>query len=343
MKQILLFATAMMAFAITNNATVWRVNNLPGTDAHFTTLQAAHDAAYVLPGDTLYLEASAGTYGNLTATKRLVIIGAGYFNAENPETQANVAGSVTGIITFNAGSGGSVISGCTISRVVVNASNLVIERNSIYPSLGSAVSGILMSGNTANTILRQNFIIATSVVNVYNSCYIIRCIGTANNVLISNNYIWMTSTATNHKNLQLDSGFSGEISNNVFDGGDVTVGNAVFKNNIMTKATFTAANTLIINNLGNSNQFGTENGNQSNVNMGDVFVGAGSSDGKWQLKEGSPAIGAGVNGVDCGMFGGDFPYILSGVPAIPTIYFLQMGVDNVNQQIEVEMNVKSRN
>ncbi len=45
-----------------------------------------------------------------------------------------------------------------------------------------------------------------------------------------------------------------------------------------------------------------------------------STDGKWQLKTGSPAIGAGVSGVNCGVFGGVTPYVLSGVPNLPHIY-----------------------
>jgi hypothetical protein len=336
MKQILLFATAMMAFAITAHATVWRVNNLPGTDAHFTTLQAAHDAAYVLPGDTLYLEASSGTYGNLTATKRLVIIGAGYFNAENPDTQANVAGSVTGIITFNAGSGGSIVSGCTVDRITINISNLLIEKCRFAASIGNNTSAILLSGNSSNIIIRQNFFEPDYISS---SGYLIRSTGTANNVSISNNYFKTTSTT--RRILQLTSGFAGEISNNIFDSGTVEISNAIYQNNIMTNSTFTAFNTSILNNLGNSTQFGTENGNQSNVNMADVFVGVGSTDGKWQLKEGSPAIGAGVNGEDCGMFGGSRPYVLSGIPAIPSIYRLVLDVDNVLQHVGVDMDTKT--
>ncbi|MDD4429066.1 MAG: hypothetical protein PHG64_11845 [Paludibacter sp.] len=76
MKQILLFATAMMAFAITANATVWRLNNRPGTDADFSLLQEAHDAELygniiVQPGDTLYLEASSGSYGKPDCYKKI--------------------------------------------------------------------------------------------------------------------------------------------------------------------------------------------------------------------------------------------------------------------------------
>ena len=103
------------------------------------------------------------------------------------------------------------------------------------------------------------------------------------------------------------------------------------------------SNTTYNNNIGNSTQFGTENSNQIYGNMVDIFVGAGSTDGKWQLKQGSQAIGAGVGGIDCGMFGGNFPFVLSGIPAIPAIYEFNHDTDYENQLIEVEISVKSHN
>jgi len=45
-----------------------------------------------------------------------------------------------------------------------------------------------------------------------------------------------------------------------------------------------------------------------------------SDDERYKLKAGSPAIGAGVSGVDCGAFGGVTPYVLSGLPPFPRIY-----------------------
>lgn len=67
------------------------------------------------------------------------------------------------------------------------------------------------------------------------------------------------------------------------------------------------------------------NGNQYNVDMATVFADFDgsleySTDAKWQLKAGSPAIGAGTGGEDCGAFGGVTPYVLSGIPALPHIY-----------------------
>ncbi|MDA1068074.1 MAG: hypothetical protein O3C43_16410 [Verrucomicrobia bacterium] len=59
------------------------------------------------------------------------------------------------------------------------------------------------------------------------------------------------------------------------------------------------------------------NGNINGELVGTVLMASGSSDGYYQLKEGSPAIGAGFGGADIGAFGGSDPYMLSGLPGIP--------------------------
>ena len=52
-----------------------------------------------------------------------------------------------------------------------------------------------------------------------------------------------------------------------------------------------------------------------------IFISnANSSYDSWSiLKVGSPAIGAGLNGIDMGPRGGATPYKLSGIPNVPTI------------------------
>ena len=133
----------------------------------------------------------------------------------------------------------------------------------------------------------------------------------------SNNYIYnfiLYSTAS-----------SNIIINNILDYAVYSEAN-VFRNNILITGNINGSNNLFYNNIGNSTQFGTENDNQSNVDMATVFVGypdqdTCSTDGRWQLAPGSPAIGTGQDGVDCGMFGGTNPYVLSGLPNIPAIYF----------------------
>ncbi|MFH0882855.1 MAG: right-handed parallel beta-helix repeat-containing protein, partial [bacterium] len=73
-------------------------------------------------------------------------------------------------------------------------------------------------------------------------------------------------------------------------------------------------------------------------------VGTGSTDSQWQLAVDSPAEGVGVGGVDCGMFGGNDPYVLSGIPPIPTItHFFAPSTASQASGLNVELKAKARN
>jgi len=75
--------------------------------------------------------------------------------------------------------------------------------------------------------------------------------------------------------------------------------------------------------------------------MATVFVGEGSTDGQWQILEGGPADGTGTFGTDIGMFGGNTPYILSGIPKLPTIYEFT-SPSNVSDVLPIQVKIKSR-
>ena len=63
--------TVLSFVAFQSQAKIWRVNNNTGVVADFATVQAAHNAA--ASGDTIHLEGSATSYGQLSCTKKLVI------------------------------------------------------------------------------------------------------------------------------------------------------------------------------------------------------------------------------------------------------------------------------
>jgi len=98
---------------LTASASKWRVNN-SGIQAGFNSVQQAVSSSQVLPGDTLYVEGSPFSYGNVDLTKRLVIIGPGYFLGQNPETQACLSTAIFENIAFNAESDGSFMTGMTV-------------------------------------------------------------------------------------------------------------------------------------------------------------------------------------------------------------------------------------
>jgi len=127
--------------------------------------------------------------------------------------------------------------------------------------------------------------------------------------------------------------------------GKITAYNSLFSNNIVVAGTgWNLEQCAYFNNITNEEQFGAENGNIANVNMDDVFVGeeGNSTDGQWQLASGSVAIGADSEGGDCGMFGGLFPYILSGVPSeLPAIYYFYSSSEGTNVS-GLRINVKAK-
>jgi hypothetical protein len=75
-----------------------------------------------------------------------------------------------------------------------------------------------------------------------------------------------------------------------------------------------------------------------------VYTWTGSADAKYQLKTGSPAIGA-CNGADCGAFAGTTPYILSGLPPRPRITTMEFpgAVINSSATMPVKVTAEGRN
>jgi hypothetical protein len=301
-KQHRLIAVFILLCGVMSGQHLIRVNNNPGTDADYATLQAANEAAS--NGDTIYIESSTSNYAGAEFSKKLVIVGPGYFLSDNDSTQAfAMEAEITGYTYFKAGSAGSTITGCNVNALSIEVSDIVITR--------CKIGSIGFGSNVNNTLITQNYL---------------GYIGGSSNVtntIISNNII--TSYVISFSN---NTGPT-QITNNVFTTSNQTfsVNNSSIANNIFCHTTNpigTGTGNTITNNLFACP--GTNaNGNQYNVVMANVFVDFSGSlnysdDAKWKLKTGSPAIGAGVSGVDCGAFGGTIPYVLSGIPKLPHIY-----------------------
>jgi len=306
MKKLLLLSTLFSLFCgIIFGQHLIRVNNDPAANADYTTIQSAIDGAQ--PGDTIYVEGSPVNYAGTKIDKKLVIIGPGYFLADNDSTQANIhVAEISASLDFIKGSEGSKVCGLIIDQTIyIRDDEIVVSR--------CKINKLQIYSNSNNITITQNFIsdISTYYVNLTNS-------------VISNNITNYISVSKASYPLQ--------ITNNVFIGGTQTyvlsgVYNSTISNNIFihpTRKMQENTGNTIINNIFSYD--GTDaNGNKYNIDMTDVFVDPDgtlgySQDARYKLKAGSPAIGAGVTGVDCGVFGGATPYVLSGLPPIPRIY-----------------------
>src|SRR6185369_10557439 len=78
-------------------------------------------------------------------------------------------------------------------------------------------------------------------------------------------------------------------------------------------------NTSFSYNVSGTLSFGTGVGNVDNYNVAADLVNVGSADKVYQLKPASAIKTAASDGGEVGAFGGDTPYIISGIPPIPAI------------------------
>lgn len=340
----------LLAISTSAFSKIWIVDSNAGSTAKdFTNLQAAHDGAAA--GDTLYLIGSPVNYitTKVTVTKKLTIIGPGYFLSENPDTQTNVAsaflnntaGGVCEELEFAAGSEGSVLMGIQIiGRLVVSANNILIKRNLIRQESGCNLSQVNI--NASNVLFVQNFVDG----NLNNTSFaVVNVTAGQSGIVVANNYLFHSCTGCGGAAALISPATSSlEVSNNIFVGG-INVANAIVQNNFFnTDNSFTASASLVRNNIHTNGYLPAGNGNINSSSLGLRFVDTGSTDGRWKLKPTSPGLGAGFGGTDCGIFGGAEPYVLSGIPPIPTIYSLTAPtIGEKNTGLPIQIKVKSNN
>ena len=176
-------AFAVCCIAQQANARIWRVNNksnyngtalwgdnFGGTPAYPVFAQINQVVAFgiVNDGDTVHVEGSTVLYDAATITKRLVIIGPGYFLTDNPKTSENILQSNIGRIALNAGSensqviGLNVVSGGNVADayVYINVSSITVKRCRIE-------GGIEFGFPLTDINILENFFSNISVSNVF--------------------------------------------------------------------------------------------------------------------------------------------------------------------------------
>lgn len=293
----------------------WRVNNNStynqselGTTV-FNDLQQA--VAAVAEGDTLYVESSVNDYGLLTINKKIHLIGTGYFLDQNAGLQHHQPTAKIRRVNFTAGSSGSTLEGLDITAQAttqgINFANAPLANISVTRC--RVAGSIYFGNNAANTI--SNIVIKKSYVYGFGGLS-----GLVSGLVITNNIIQYCALTENH---------AATLSQNILMN-DVNIYGQPFFNNIVLGSSISQNNnnnSNIHHNIfdfispwltGGSNFFG--------VNQANIFLNANASDDKkYELKsdctqcfQGSPAT------VQMGIFGGADPYVLSGIPPIPSIF-----------------------
>lgn len=343
-----LFAMALvMLFAMNVSAVqakTWRINNDPAAKADFLSINDAMASLDVYAGDVLYLD-PACRLPEQTITKGVTVIGTGYNLTDSEE--AMVEGIK--ISADNIKLTGINIAG-SISPTGGDHSNLIVERCKVR---GFEAYGRNTSIKNASFI--GCYFIGNVVANGYSiilrNSIVLGRVNSIKNGIISNNVI-IHDTGIGTSDFVLLGISNSTISNNIILNTTThatTSDNAVTKyyNNTIQNTAVTDYNSINNNVLSNdaahtwadfpTNKF-------IGAKVEDVFVNEGNQEEKYRLKEGSPALGYGTNGVDCGAFDGLYPYVVNGRPQfVPYIYDAQIPNTPTDGKLNIILKIKSQN
>ncbi|MDD3739967.1 MAG: hypothetical protein PHH30_01885 [Bacteroidales bacterium] len=326
MKKILFFIAIAFSTTVFSQA-VFVVQNETSSSTH-SSLQDAITAA--VDGDYIYLPGGSFGIGSLLISKRVHIFGAGHYP---DSTQATGRTALSGSIYFTTGSSNSVLQGVYLSGDIFMGStasdgdvnNILISRcNLDNISLAYTTSGTNYGA--------ENIFIKDCIVR--NSIYGASTQGVVVESSIITNMIRSFNANTEFKNnIILKNGISGNYV--IYE-----VSNCNFSNNIFRHSNTSTSywSSGCSNNFFNNCVFGAESadlnaGTYSNclyetafsplfVNVPNVADFSYTYD--YHLSDTSAAIGVGMSGTDCGIYGGDNPYKDGAVPLNPHIQFKQI-------------------
>lgn len=312
------------------------------------------------PSGDIYIVEGGIQNTNLDIDKKVTIFGTGYFLNNN---QASPGVATVSHIRLKPGSDGSYISGLQTLSISISANNVVIKRcylsgdNPIrlgYTGLGG---GGDWNGTANNCMILQNYAARLEIIT--------------QNAPTAKVYDFLVKGNVFYRDgFHLEGDISGEISNNTFKPETTSQGYyhsasdsrywsckilpIIIKNNIMPNIVqgFCQINAYPTSDF-NGNVFTQDftnlpASNTINANPDALFLGyptnpnnALALDARAQLAGGSVAKTAGVGGTDAGAFGGHDPYVLSGMPDIPTIYQLAVP-QSVSQGGTLQVQIKAK-
>jgi hypothetical protein len=332
MKYFYVFLISFLAIG-SLNAKQWTVSNNPNMPAQFSSVQTAIDSAST--GDTIFVYSSQSGYGSVNVTKKLHIIGAGYWGVwVSGRERTNLS-----TITILADS--VVIEGVHGTVAVGRHSDVLVKGITLKNLYSDGIDLQRIDGCLIyNSILRELTISS-------NNYYVV-------NIIVSNNII---------DRLYNPKGFNMFVLNNIFYIDTYSIQSpwfcgslvsyscsgstqyTIFQNNIFSngspiQATYSSFNNnLTFNSRHNALPYGNNNGANNIINQDPKYRGSNTQsswDGVYRviqqnldlrLSDDSPAKNAGADSTDIGISGGLYPwprnangtYDYSGRPRLPEI------------------------
>lgn len=362
--KILLLSFLILSAVLKSHAAVISVVNGDNLQTKITNATA---------GDVLIVGVGNYTGSTININKKLTILGPGYFRSAGSAQVTNM--------NLATGSSGSYIAGMDIlNDFYVGSSNNTITRNKIFFQFYMGYDFNVGTVGTQNNKITQNYLGTTNSsnypsINVGFSSGVIQ-----NNYLIANN-ICLTKLRFDHDNassgLVINNVFDIDSTNTGGSGaGEVFamtggINNVSFYNNVF-KGGFPNSTSYIFNptnplyhpyafkyNIVDKLTSGITLPSDNLVSTAKIFGGyptnthgLNNADGRAVLSPGSPATNYGRKApyasnspiTDAGPFGGDQPYVLSGIPVGPQIYSMSVPtLAAANSVIPVTVKAKTNN
>lgn len=339
-KRILVaIATVLFAGANTSmSAKSWRIHNMAIYKPHFTSINDAMASENVQDDDTLYLDPGSTISGTQNVTKRVTIIGPGYFQKE----RLYGTSVISGYLYMKAAN--SKIEGVHLtSYLYIAANEVTVERcriNRIDTSGNNAQNATIkqchlndndgyIEGSGAESTVSSGWRIEGCILDSYNSSTINRlyCATIVHNY-IRNRYSGNTNCISNLSNSVIYDNIIHHSYNNKHNAVLGSLTNCSVTNNVL------------------SCEEGTYTQYPQNIYIGSSDfsqVLSLTNDDEFMLVDGSPAINYATDGFDCGPTGGQYPYVSGGrpwgMPWYPTSIVANAPKDgkvNVNIKIQVQ-------
>lgn len=327
--KIAMLALGLVAGA---NAKQWSVSNSPQTPGQFSTITAALTSGSVGAGDTLLLHPTPISYGNISITKRITLIGAG-FNTQRTAPQIATVGQIT--LVSNTNSAGSKFYGMRLSQIITSGPSM----NDITIEDCRIDNNILSSAIPFNWTVRNCVFTATSNYNIdlqqstpnagsmlVSHCLFANTFSGSYSTLIVRNCLFVQGVFSNVQNATFEncifrstgfavSGLSNCTFNNCISGSTVLpIAGNNGANNVAPAAV------IMVNAPGNS------------VNLAHDY----------HLSAASPGYTSGTDGQQLGLFGGNSTFSMAGEPlnsAIIRNFNITNSVVPVNGTLHIDATV----
>lgn len=342
------FIATVMGFSLlanTVNARSWRINHDPEAKADFLSINDAMKSADVAEGDVFYLDPGCRLSDQKITRQGMTFYGTGNnFEEENPILSGSTyiyAASVTLIgIRFNG----------NIYADDKKATNLRIERCVVTGHIESVYNSLIQNCYISDGLsCYDNSKIYNNIIEKYNSSseygYAIK----SEKSFICNNSVLFRTNNTSHLTDAAIYCRNSTIKNNIIINTNEKVASdgTTYYQHTINGASISSGNNIVNNVLSTdeANKYADYPTNKyiGNLPLTDIFVCEGEEGERFRLKEGSPAIGAGATGNDCGAYGGERPYVKWCRPRhMPYIYDAKIPAMPTDDKLNITLKIKTQ-